>query len=95
LLKSYPNSVTVVVRNSNCRVVQYLLSRGIEGVFKRVRVGDIVSSHLIQVSRKVQPGEITIPDATVYRVGRNFVWVDSPAAMPVRFSQKAQQYRWK
>ncbi|MEM0348730.1 MAG: helix-turn-helix domain-containing protein [Candidatus Caldarchaeum sp.] len=77
-MKASPHQLTVVVRNSNCRVVQALFLRGVEGSFKQIRVGEKFSSHLIQLSESVsEPPHI--PEATVYTMGRRFIWVDSPS----------------
>lgn len=78
-LRGSPCFFTVVIRNSNCRVVEMLLSRNVEGSFRSVRVGERVSSHLIQLSKPLASLENRPPDVTIYRMGRNFLWVDSPS----------------
>lgn len=80
-MKASPHQLTVVVRNSTCRVVQTLFQKGVEGSFRSIRVGDRLSSHLIQLSKPVSQELLHIPDSIVYTMGRRFVWVDSPSCI--------------
>ncbi|MCS6785201.1 MAG: helix-turn-helix domain-containing protein [Candidatus Caldarchaeum sp.] len=76
-----PNHVSVVIRNSNCKVAQMLLSKDIEGSFKNIRVGEKISSHLIHLSKPVNLRDIRLPEVTYYKMGREFLWVDSPSCL--------------
>lgn len=78
-LRGSPCSLTIVIKNSNCRVVQMLLSRDIEGSFINIRVGEKMSTHFMHLSRSVNLVESRPPDVTIYKIGRRFLWVDSPS----------------
>ncbi len=75
-----PLQVTVLVKNSTCRVVQLLMSKRLEGSFKNIRVGETVSSHLIHLSNtKDLTGVLRMEDTLFYRMGREYLWVDAPS----------------
>jgi len=75
-----PLQVTVLVKNSTCRVVQLLMSKRLEGSFKNIRVGETVSSHLIHLSNiNDLTGLLRMEDALFYRMGREYLWVDAPS----------------
>ena len=75
-----PLQVTVLVKNSTCRVVQLLMSKRLEGSFKNIRVGETVSSHLIRLSNiNDLTGLLRMEDALFYRMGREYLWVDAPS----------------
>ena len=80
-----PLQVTVLVKNSTCRVVQLLISKKLEGSFKNIRVGETVSSHLIHLSNtKDLTGLLRMEDALFYRMGRGYLWVDAPSCKSCR-----------
>lgn len=78
-LRTSPTQLAVVVKNSNCRVVQMLLSKNFEGTFRNIRVGESTSSHLIQLSKPVDVRDVFPPDTSVYTMGRSFLWIDAPS----------------
>ncbi|MEM2515578.1 MAG: helix-turn-helix domain-containing protein [Candidatus Caldarchaeum sp.] len=78
-LRTSPTQLAVVVKNSNCKVVQMLLSKNFEGTFKNIRVGENTSSHLIHLSKPVDARDVFPPDTTVYTMGRSFLWIDAPS----------------
>ncbi|GBC69442.1 hypothetical protein HRbin01_01140 [archaeon HR01] len=74
-----PHIVMVLVRNSTCKVVELLASKKIEGIFRNVRVGETVSSHLIQLSGRLELSEVNRLGLEAYLIGRSFLWVDAPS----------------
>ncbi|MCX8200601.1 MAG: hypothetical protein N3H84_00635 [Candidatus Caldarchaeum sp.] len=64
-----PSCINIVVRNSDCKVVRMLLSHGIEGSFRNIRVAEKISSHLIHLSKPTNIRSTRMPDVTFYRMG--------------------------
>lgn len=88
-LRNTPSQLTIVVKNSNCKVVQRLLSKNLEGSFKNIRVGETFSSHLIHLSTPVELEQQMFTDMTVYKMGRDFLWVDSPSCKACKTLSKS------
>ncbi|MEM4417834.1 MAG: helix-turn-helix domain-containing protein [Nitrososphaerota archaeon] len=74
-----PHIVMVLVRNSTCKVVELLASKKVEGIFRNVKVGETVSSHLIQLSGRLELSEVNRLGLEAYLIGRSFLWVDAPS----------------
>ncbi|MEM1944492.1 MAG: helix-turn-helix domain-containing protein [Nitrososphaerota archaeon] len=74
-----PHSVTVLIRNSNCKVVELLAARKVEGLFRNVKVGSEMSSHLIHLSSPLSQRDVNELGLESYLIGRNFLWVDAPS----------------
>lgn len=80
-----PVQITVLVKNSSCKVVQLFLSNSIEGSFKNIRPGETVSSHLIHLSNTGYVDYLSkIEGAAFYKMGREFLWVDAPSCKACR-----------
>jgi len=68
-------TLKIIIHNSDCRVLDFLRRRGIEAEFKKVRISENYSTHLLKLSNPIQKARLNdIPGSYMLLPG-NYLWV--------------------
>jgi DNA-binding Xre family transcriptional regulator len=68
-------TLKILIRHSDCRVLDFLRRGGIEAEFKEVRISENCSTHLLKLSNPIQNGQLNdIPGSYMLLPG-NYLWV--------------------
>lgn len=68
-------TLKILIHHSDCKVLDFLRRRGIEAEFKKVRISDYHSTHLLKLSNPIQKAQLNdIPGSYMLLPG-NYLWV--------------------
>ncbi|MCF8885665.1 MAG: helix-turn-helix domain-containing protein [Nitrososphaerota archaeon] len=78
----------ILICNSDCRVVKFLQDRRIEAEFKKVRVGESFSTHLLKLLKPMEGKEnIDIKGSYMILPG-NYIWIETESCTSCKIFSK-------
>ena len=81
-------TLKISIRNSDCRVLEFLHRKKIDAEFKKVRISENYSTHLLRMSRPVQKAQFNDLPGSYMLLPSNYLWVTTESCSACKvFSQ--------
>ena len=69
--------LVILIRNSDCRAIQLLQAKMIDGTITKLKVGSEVSDHLIRIGSRIEPESLVRAGLSFTALSEKYVWVSS------------------
>ncbi len=74
----------ILIRNSDCNVVGLLCKKRIEAEFKKIRISESQSTHLLKLSRPIRKDELSGFPGSYMLLPGNYLWITTESCSACR-----------
>ncbi|MDJ0270538.1 MAG: helix-turn-helix domain-containing protein [Aigarchaeota archaeon] len=83
-------ALTIVIKNSDCSVIRLLQPRAIQGMIKRLKVGENNSDHLLKIDKPIDARELVKTGVKPIVLDDNHIWITSSSCTSCKVLSKSQ-----
>lgn len=74
----------IIIRNSDCNVVNFLHRKRVEAEFKKIKVSELHSTHLLRLSRHMLKEELSGFPGSYMLLPSNYLWITTESCSACR-----------
>lgn len=78
----------ILIRNSDCRVVKFLKNKKVEAEFKKIKVGEFSSTHLLKLLKPIEIEKHIDVKGSYMILPDNYIWIETESCTSCRIFSK-------
>ncbi|MCS7126291.1 MAG: helix-turn-helix domain-containing protein [Aigarchaeota archaeon] len=78
----------ILIRNSDCRVVKFLQDKEVEAEFKKVRISEVYSTHLLKLLKPIEADKHLDVQGSYMILPDSYLWVETESCTSCRIFSK-------